>query len=270
MDYTSTDINNEGEQDIIGFISDMKPMLLFVSFILILVYYYIFPSTETETTPSYIQIICIIILWSAFTILLILNVFSYIFKIDVIQTIRDMFSYDDGVGKLSIMSELKKIQLKSKLKKQVFHIPSNIYTFKESKLLCNAYDSKLASFDELQQSYEMGSDWCGYGWSEGQMALYPTQREKWNKLQAATGHENDCGHPGINGGYISDENIQLGVNCYGFKPQIRPMDAARMAANTEISKTCKEKQYDIDVSKIKGMIDGIEVSPFNHNNWSEL
>ena len=268
MAYTSTGINEE-KPDFISKITENQTILLFVSVILILLHYYIFPSMETEgITPSYIQIICEITVWTAFTILLILNAFSYIFKIDVIQTIRTMFS--DGEYSVSDFSEPEKKRLKIKLKKQVFHIPSNTFTFKDSKMVCDAYDSKLASFDEIEKSYELGSDWCGYGWSEGQMALYPTQREKWNKLQAIKGHENDCGHPGVNGGYISDENIKLGVNCYGFKPAIRPMDAARMSNNPEISKTCKEKQYDTKVNNMKAMLDGIDIAPFNHNNWSVL
>ena len=267
MANTSTDINEE-KNDLLSKITDMQPMLLFVSVILILLHYYIFPSMDSETTPSYIQIICEITVWAVFTILLILNAFSYIFKIDVIQTIRTMFSDNTDTAIKSNISEPEKKRLKIKLKKQVFHIPSNTFTFKDAKMVCDAYDSRLASFDEVEKSYELGADWCGYGWSGGQMALYPTQRKKWNKLQAIKGSENDCGHPGINGGYISDENIKLGVNCYGFKPAIRQMDSDRMSNTPEISKSCKEKQYDIKVDKMKALIDNIDVSPFNHNNWS--
>jgi len=269
MAYTTTDINEE-KPDFLSKITDMQPILLVASVILILLHYYIFPSMETEgITPSFIQIISEITVWTAFTILFVLNVFSYIFKIDIIQTVRSMFS-DSDTSVVSNISEPEKKRLKIKLKKQVFHIPSNTFTFKDSKMLCDAYDSRLASFDELEKSYEMGSDWCGYGWSQGQMALYPTQREKWNKLQTIKGHENDCGHPGINGGYISDENIKLGVNCYGFKPAIRPVDSVRMSNSPEISKTCKEKQYDINVNKMKATIDDIDIAPFNRNNWSVL
>ena len=57
MAYTSTGINNEGKSDILSKISDMQLTLLFVSFILILLHYYIFPSIDSEITPSYIQII---------------------------------------------------------------------------------------------------------------------------------------------------------------------------------------------------------------------
>jgi hypothetical protein len=31
------------------------------------------------------------------------------------------------------------------------------------------------------------------------MALFPTQKETWDKLQKIKGHEHDCGRPGING-----------------------------------------------------------------------
>ena len=34
------------------------------------------------------------------------------------------------------------------------------------------------------------------------MALFPTQYKSWKKLQKQKGRENDCGRPGINGGYI--------------------------------------------------------------------
>ena len=55
----------------------------------------------------------------------------------------------------------------------------------------------------MEDAYEDGADWCSYGWSEDQMAFFPTQKEKWKKLQKIEGHKHDCGRPGINGGYIA-------------------------------------------------------------------
>ena len=49
------------------------------------------------------------------------------------------------------------------------------------------------------------------------MAYYPTQKTTWDKLQKKKGHENDCGRPGINGGFIQNKNVKFGVNCYGSK-----------------------------------------------------
>ena len=51
------------------------------------------------------------------------------------------------------------------------------------------------------------------------MALFPTQQQTWNKLQKIKGHKNDCGRPGINGGYIDNKNVRFGVNCFGTKPE---------------------------------------------------
>ena len=43
------------------------------------------------------------------------------------------------------------------------------------------------------------------------MALFPTQYEHWEHLQKIKGHENDCGRPGVNGGYIDNPNkIKIG------------------------------------------------------------
>ena len=42
-----------------------------------------------------------------------------------------------------------------------------------------------------------------------QMALYPTQKKTYNKLQTIKGHEHDCGRPGINGGYIANPKCEI-------------------------------------------------------------
>ena len=51
------------------------------------------------------------------------------------------------------------------------------------------------------------------------MAYFPTQYDKWKKLQTIKGHENDCGRPGINGGFIDNPNVRFGINCFGYKPK---------------------------------------------------
>ena len=35
------------------------------------------------------------------------------------------------------------------------------------------------------------------------------------KNKKKIGHENDCGRPGVNGGYIANTNAKYGVNCFG-------------------------------------------------------
>ena len=85
---------------------------------------------------------------------------------------------------------------------QVFNVPSNSYTYTDAVALCKAYGAKLANYKQIENSYKKGGEWCNYGWSDDQMALFPTQQATWDKLQTIKGHENDCGRPGINGGYI--------------------------------------------------------------------
>ena len=49
-------------------------------------------------------------------------------------------------------------------------------------------------------------------------------RDRWHynkstyeKLQKYPGNENNCGRPGINGGYDKNPNAKFGVNCYAKK-----------------------------------------------------
>ena len=70
------------------------------------------------------------------------------------------------------------------VKNQTYHIPGNKYSFDDAKALCKAYGARLASYKELEDAYKEGAEWCSYGWSDGQMALFPTQMSTWKKLQA--------------------------------------------------------------------------------------
>ena len=128
-------------------------------------------------------------------------------------------------------------------KKEVFHIPDNKYNYENSKAMCKAYGNRLANYKEIENAYQNGADWCSYGWSEDQMALFPTQMERWERLQKIEGHENDCGRPGINGGYMKNTSLKYGVNCYGKKPKI-----------TNIEKQLKET--------IKIILSGIQETNF--------
>lgn len=152
--------------------------------------------------------------------------------------------------------------------KQVFNIPENKYTYTDAKTLCKAFDSRLATYSDLEKSYENGADWCNYGWSEGQMALFPTQKSTYNKLQKIKGHENDCGRPGINGGYIENANAQFGVNCYGNKPMIRPEEAQLMENASPFPITNEEIEFQKKVDYWKTKINEIVLSPFNSKQWN--
>lgn len=103
--------------------------------------------------------------------------------------------------------------------KQVFNVSNNLYTYEEAQKVCAAFDASMATYDQIEGSYENGGEWCNYGWSEGQMAYFPTQKKTWNLLQKNPKTKNVCGRPGINGGYMSNPYIHFGANCYGIKPK---------------------------------------------------
>ena len=154
------------------------------------------------------------------------------------------------------------------VREQVFNIPGNYYNYESAKNLCAAYDSRLATYEEIEDAYENGAEWCNYGWSDGQMALFPTQPSTYAQLQGIEGHENDCGRPGVNGGIIGNKNVKFGVNCYGNKPAIDDDEKFLMENQTRFPKTRKDKAREKQIERMKKNLGSILVSPYNSQQWS--
>ena len=150
----------------------------------------------------------------------------------------------------------------------MYHIPGNKYTYDNAEALCKAYGSRLATYDEMEESYEGGAEWCSYGWSDKQLGLFPTQKETWDHLQTVPGHENDCGRPGINGGYIANKNVKFGANCFGYKPKITDEEKEMMDNAPLYPKTVKDIEQEKRVDFWKKRIPEILVAPFNKKVWS--
>ena len=151
---------------------------------------------------------------------------------------------------------------------QVFHLPRNIYKYDEAENVCKLFNSRLATYDEVERSYQNGGSWCSYGWSADQMALFPTQKEVYNELKKIPGHERDCGRPGINGGHIKNKNTLFGINCFGKKPYISTKDKEYIKQHS-YSKVFDKVNEEREKEK-KKKIDNILVAPFNKSKWSEL
>ena len=64
--------------------------------------------------------------------------------------------------------------------KEVFNIKSNMFTYNEAELVCKAYGAELATLEQLVDAHQNGANWCNYGWTKEQLALYPIQ-EKFSK-----------------------------------------------------------------------------------------
>ena len=102
------------------------------------------------------------------------------------------------------------------------------------------------------------------------MAFFPTQKSTWHKLQKIKGHENDCGRPGINGGFMKNPNVRFGVNCYGNKPSISEEEQEIMNNATPYPLTKEELNINKWVDYYKKNLSSILISPFNYKNWSKV
>jgi hypothetical protein len=211
-----------------------------------------------------------VILWSIFIVLIVINGFQYFFNVNFTASIKDIFTDKPKIDLTIQQPPGESTVPQLKIKKEVFNIPSNNYTYDDSKAICQAYGGKLASYNQVEESYNKGAEWCNYGWSDGQMALFPTQQKTWDKLQTIEGHENDCGRPGVNGGKIANPNAKFGVNCYGFKPIITSAEQDNMKNTPVYPVSMKDMELQKKLEYWKKRVPEILLSPFNKNSWSIL
>jgi hypothetical protein len=133
--------------------------------------------------------------------------------------------------------------------------------------------SELATYDQVEEAYNSGAEWTSYGWSEGQHAYFPTQKDTWNKLQKVKGHEHDLGRPGVNGGYFANPNIRFGVNCYGVKPPSTDQEKALMSAHKDrvYPASPEDKALEAKVAFWKANKDKmLMINGFNSDKWSRF
>jgi hypothetical protein len=256
-----------------------NPVIIIILMVVIIGYYTLFASLGVGS-GSYTSekgqgvVMFELILWSVFVLLILVNGMTYLFDFNIVASIRKLFTDkpeidiivdpDNKMG--GVLGETTVPEIK--LQKQVFHIPENNYNYNDAKAICRAYGGRLATWKEMKDAYDNGADWCSYGWSDGQMALFPTQYNKWAELQKVEGHEQDCGRPGINGGYISNPNVKFGINCYGYKPVITGEEVRQMAIAPRHPLTKREIEFEKKVDYWREKLPQIQVAPFNHNNWS--
>ena len=228
-------------------------------------------SSGTGDNDANSQKVLGIIVIIVLVILIIINAFQYFFSIDITAYINNFFTPNPQIDIVVNQDTYQPTTVPEiKMLKQVFNIPGNYYNYKDANAICNAYGSELASYQQIESSYNSGAEWCNYGWSADQLALFPTQQQTYNDLQNIKGHENDCGRPGINGGFIANPNVRFGVNCYGYKPDINSEEEELMKNTTPYPETTEEIDMQKRVDYWKNKVDNILVSPFNYNTWSEL
>jgi hypothetical protein len=155
-------------------------------------------------------------------------------------------------------------------RREVFNISQNRYTFYDAEPLCKSLGAEIATYDQLKKAYEDGGDWCNYGWTAGQMALYPTQSDTWQKLQAGPeGQRMSCGKVGLNGGYFDNPELRFGVNCYGVKPVQKNHDASLVSNNENYPESPETIEFDKKVAKFSSLVDTIGILPFKKGTWND-
>ena len=253
-----------------------SPIVLVVLTFVIIIYYILFSYLGVSVVegakgvaPSPSITFIEVVMWGMFIFLVLINGVQYFFQVDIKTSIRNLFTPVPEVD-ITVTSPQPPPVPEIMYEDQVFHIPDNIYTYNDAKAVCKAYGSRLATYGEIENAYKRGAEWCGFGWSADQMALYPTQMETWKKLQKRKGHKHDCGRPGINGGFVAYKKAPFGVNCYGHKPKITPEERELMDNEELIPLSPEERRFKKKVEKYRKDLPEILVSPFNYDNWSQL
>jgi hypothetical protein len=263
-------------------------------FFLILFYgvVYLFNIPMTNDSKPFTVSIIETIAWIIFVIICFVDFFKYVMNVDLIDLVRDVVNINNLPSTYPIIkgntvagntvagnTVVKKAVTGSVLtlsqpeqKNEVFNISNNLYTYDDAQAICSAYGATIANYEQIEDAYKRGGEWCNYGWSDGQMALFPTQKSTWDTLQKTTDKKNNCGRPGINGGYFANPYIKFGVNCYGKKPAATDSDLKRMAANSDLNipKTPKDIALNAKVQFWKDNAGNLLVlNSFDRKQWSE-
>jgi len=149
---------------------------------------------------------------------------------------------------------------------QVFNVSRNIYTYSDASAVCSAMNAELATFEQVKAAQEQGADWCNYGWVKGQMAVFPTSKETYEKLQKGSAeYRNACGKPGVNGGFFDNPDLRFGVNCYGPKPAQNA--TSELNEGVDLPPTAEMIEYDKKVQKFREQLTTTTVLPFRRGQW---
>lgn len=271
--------------------------LIFLLFLYLTIYIVGIPMGE-KSKPISIWIVENTVILTLI-ILMIFAFFKYVLKVDLVKIIFDwLVDVPQNVKKMEAAAKAKDISGTDLSKNavaavkpstitpiddscpnankkipgaEVFNISNNLYTYDDAKAICKAYGARLATYDDVEDSYKKGGEWCNYGWSANQMAFFPTQKATWEELQQTDNHKNDCGRPGVNGGYFANPDIRFGVNCYGKKPKPSQKELSMMEYNKQhhFIKSPKEKALDDKVNYWKDNAASLlNLNSFNGQKWS--
>jgi len=223
-------------------------------------------------------------IWSFIAFFFLIYIFKYVLGIDIPafflgkDFLTDLWGpRDDHVHTVPVdtrgntTTSGNTVASSKKPQNEVFNISNNLYTYEDAQSVCSVYGARLANYNEMEDAYNKGGEWCNYGWSDGQMAFFPTQKATWDKLQADPRNKNKCGRPGVNGGYIANPYTRFGVNCFGKRPTPKDVDIEKMKVGVLPAKTPDEIAANRKVEFWKANQDKLlQINSFNKTNWSEF
>lgn len=242
-------------------------LVLIVLTVILIIFYFIFQfiNVEKDDNTYYIFYTIKLILWCFIIMLILVNAITYFFDIDIIEELTKIIygkQEDEPIAEPDVSNNVPT--------KEVYHVPGSVFSYHDAKAVCKSMDAKLASREQVVNSQKNGANWCSYGWTDEQLALYPTSQKAFDKLQSKKGHEYDCGMPGVNGGYVANPYLKFGANCYGIKPKQRDLDKEFIENKDEFPMTQREHIFNERVKYWKNRSDNILLYPFNNNNWSKI
>ena len=262
---------------VVSFSQALSPSFTTGLFLLVfytIIYLFSIPN-EKDTKPIVLSVV-----ENAAWILLIISMFVDFFTYSLGVSFYELFPFLDFSKKTLPPTDLA-VATDLSHGKEVFNVSNNIYTYDEAQAVCKVFDSEVATYSQVENAYNNGAEWCNYGWSDGQMALFPTQTATWDKLQkqdanrskdsSAPSVKNNCGRPGVNGGYIANPYVRFGVNCYGKKPVSTEADMNRlMQKQTQVyPKSPAEIALEQKVEYWKShKEDMLNVNSYNTVKWS--
>jgi hypothetical protein len=292
--FTNTEAQRESTYQTIttdysNFLNDPTSIItIIISLVLFYVVLFLFRVPMSSDTKPVTVSLLELVGWLTFVIICFVDFFKYALNISLTGLAASATNVDNMPSESPLLKSLTasvktsadisgnirgNLSLSPPVQKdEVFNISNNLYTYDDAQAICTAYGAQLATYDQIEDAHKNGGEWCNYGWSDGQMAFFPTQKSTWDKLQKNPKHKNDCGRPGINGGYMANPFIKFGVNCYGKKPAPTDAELARMKANKEINvpKTAADVAIDAKVQFWKQNAGNLLVlNSFDRGHWSE-
>ena len=266
--YKTTEVAVLMMNNVIGLITAAILILFLYTFI------YLFSIPMTESSKPGTILFFEFAFWCIFVFSLI-SVVSYgILRLDIgsyLLLFFDRFWNGKEIFKHDFLSEKHRLSDDTKQKEEVFNVAQDLYTYDDAQALCTAFGGRLATYNEIEDAYKDGAEWCNYGWSDGQMIFFPTQKKTFDSLQT-TKNKNACGRPGINGGYVKNSKLRFGVNCFGTKPPPSAADTLLLEQKHSGKigpRSAYDKALEMKVQYFKENGDKfIQINSFNNDQWS--